>query len=346
MAEGRARMPPKQRRDIPNPNRIETLDVFNPCIAATMIVLMMVFMFVLAFTPGWYYVHFTDDTTGPLYCQLSLTECTLADCKADSVYTGYIGEGDCRSWHVALFLFICAASYAGAYAFYMAGILHGQAGNWRRYAEAGRYSGCCVDTTLDLGELCSCCEDKGPCRGKLAHGVLGLGTPILMLLAMVNVVNQDLSHFDGIDAGFGVNFYLCLALMVVCSGCIVAIGFDASNDEEAIKAKLGARVASRALPERPQRPAAAPRPTPRPGEAAADDDEDDGPTEGERVAAALGGFAASAKKAGAGALAKAQELRGGGAAAGGGGGGGGGRGPPPPLPSRSGTPPRAVPTRP
>ena len=97
--------------------------------------------------------------------------------------TGYLGEGDCSSWHAAIFFFICAAVYAAAYAFYMAGILHGQIGNWKKYAEAGRYSGCCVDTSLDLGEVCpgDVCVDKGPCRGKLPHGALGLGAPILML---------------------------------------------------------------------------------------------------------------------------------------------------------------------
>ena len=108
---------------------------------------------------------------------------------------------------------------------------------------------------VDVGGGGACWGEKGPGGGKLGQGVRGRGGAILMRLAMVDVVSQDRSHFDGIVAGCGVNFYLCLALMVVCSGCIVAIGFDASNDEEAIKAKLGARVAARALPERPQRPA-------------------------------------------------------------------------------------------
>lgn len=299
-------MPRPAGRDLPNPNRIETLDVFNPCVAACMVVLLAVILVVLAFTPGWYYVHYKDTAEGRVYCDLRLLECTLADCKDDVIYTsGYIGEGDCSGWFTSLIFFILAALYAASYAFYMAGILHGQAPTWKRYAEQGRYSACCIDTTIDLGEACpgDVCVDKGPCRGKLPHGSLGLGAPILMLLGLMNFLNQDLRHFEGADAGFGLNFWLCVSTMVLCCFCLSAIAFDASNDEEAIRAKLGKRMAQRALP---------PRPLPRPvghgggADGTAADEGDDGPTEGERLKGALTGFGDKAKGFGAGVMAKAR----------------------------------------
>ena len=296
-------------RDLPNPNRIETLDVFNPCVAACFVLLLAVILLVLAFTPGWYYVHYKDSAEGRLYCDLRLLECTLADCKQDVIYTsGYVGEGDCSGWFASMIFFILAALYSATYALYMAGILHGQIPNWKRFAQQGRYSECCVDTSVDLGEACpgDVCVDKGPCRGKLPHGSLGLGAPILMLLGLMNFLNQDLSHFDGSEAGFGWNFWLCVSTMVVCCCCISAIAFDASNDEAAIRAKLGARVAQRAMPPRPL-----PRPARIDGVAAGADagggsEDRDGPTEGERLSAALAGLSGKAKGFGAGVLSKAR----------------------------------------
>eukprot|EP01046_Picozoa_sp_COSAG06_P040779 COSAG06_NODE_4971_length_3817_cov_12938.856374_6_plen_455_part_00 len=354
LSGARANMPPqKSRRDIPNPNRIESLNIFNPCIATSLIVLLGVILVYLIASEGWYSVHYKDTAEGREYCQLSLLECTLATCRgvASGVsagrtgYTGYEGEGDCSSWKASIFFFACAAAYCFAYALYMMGILHGQAGNWKKYAEAGRYSGCCVDTSIDLGEACpgEVCADRGPCRGKLPHGALGLGAPILMLLGLMNFVNQDLSHFDGIDATFGFNFWLCVGSLVLCCFCIVAIAFDASNDEEAIRAKLGQRVAQRALPPRQPRPAR-PAPAAGGGGGGGEDDEDDGPTEGERVSAALTDFAGKAKGFGAGVASRVRSAtpergeRGGGDAP---------KRPPPALPpARPGTPPRSVPARP
>lgn len=277
-------MPKREVRRIPNSKRIETLDVFNPCVAACMVVLLAVTLVVLAFTPGWYYVHYKDNAEGPMYCDLRLLECTLADCKVDIGYTGnnnFEGEGDCSSWHAAQFFFILAAIYSGSYALYMAGILHGQAKNWAGYAAEGSYSKCCVDTSCDLGEVCpgEVCVDKGPCRGKLPHGSLGLGAPILMLLGLMNFLNQDLSHIEGVDAGLGFNFWFCVSTMVICSCCIGAVAFDAANDEEAVRRKLGKRVATRALPNRPPMDAGAAAGA----NAQGNDEDDDGPTEGERA---------------------------------------------------------------
>jgi hypothetical protein len=170
-----------------------------------------------------------------------------------------------------------------------------------------------------------------------------------MLLGVMNFLNQDLSHFDGIDASYGWNFWICLATMVVCCFCVSGIAFDAANDEEAIKAKLGEKLAQRALPPRPaQRSLPTRRRAPGAGGGAAagdDEEEDEGATEGERLGAAMSGLQAKAKGFGGGLAAKAQQMRaasperGGGAAA--------PKRPPPALPpARPGTPPRSVPARP
>ena len=222
-----------ERRDIPNPNRLEGWNYCNPCCGGCLVFLLLVLCVVLAASKGWYYVHYKNVAAGPVYCYLSLSDCTLASCHETNLYTGYAGEGDCSSWSYALVMFVLAAVYAGLYLAFMAGVFHMQHKNWVPYMGSGRYSGCCIDTSLDLGEACPgrVCDGIGPCAGVLPHGVLGLPVPIFMFWGFVMVLNQDLSHFGGVDAGFSYVFYLAL-LITICSFCVtVGLMYDATSSE-------------------------------------------------------------------------------------------------------------------
>jgi hypothetical protein len=232
-------MPKKARRVIPNPKPLKSWNYCNPCCAGCLVCIFVAAAVVVVSSYGWYYVHYTDDSEGPVYCFLSLRDCTLSSCHDSDIYTGYQGEGDCSSWNFAIFLFAAATVWGGLYLAFMAGSLHMQHKNWMPFLSTGRYGGCCVDTKVDLGQACpgKVCEGIGPCRGVLPHGCIGAGFPVLMFLGFMMVLNQDMSHFKGVDAGYAWMFYLGL-FITLCSCCVVAgLGYDATSNMAARRAK-------------------------------------------------------------------------------------------------------------